>query len=100
MTSPLFQLKTDRTIHKALDRTRRLFAGGTIASDSNEIHRAKSLLYVAIERVRMKQQALDFLYQGLCDLLQLVTLRGDPREKDWQIAVKKLEELEGVEDEA
>lgn len=79
------------TLQRALEKTRELLEEEL--SDSLEIHRAKSLLYVAIERTGMRAERLLGLQRLLRELLILVTGTGDLRDYERRLALSLLEDL-------
>ena len=81
----------EETLQKALQRIETLLK--ETFPDSDEIHRAKSLLYVAIERTGMQAERLLGLQRLLRELLILVTGSGDFRDYERRLAQTLLRDL-------
>ena len=81
----------EKTVQRALEKTRLLLEEELC--DSDEIHRAKSLLYVAIERTGMQAERLLGLQRLLRELLILVTGSGDFRDYERRLAQTLLRDL-------
>lgn len=81
----------EETLQRALEKTQSLLEDSL--PDSIEIHRTKSLLYVAIERTGMQAERLLGLQRLLRELLILVTGSGDLRDYERRLALSLLGDL-------
>lgn len=86
---------SEEALRRALEKTGEILSQGRSLDESlsDEIHRTKSLLYVAIERTGMRAERLLGLQRLLRELLILVTGTGDLRDYERRLALSLLGDL-------
>lgn len=80
-----------KALIRALEKTREILNCNRI--DYDEIHSAKSILYVAIERMGMKAEKIIYSQRLLRELFSIVMTKADLRDHEKQAALQIIEEL-------
>lgn len=83
-----------RTLRRALDNAHQLLTQTEMKADNDEVHRIKSVLYVAIEQMSMKAEKLFYSHRLLRELFSIVTMKGDIKEHERLAGLQILQELD------
>ena len=79
---------------RAIDGARRVLKTQAVAIESEELHKLKSVFYVAVERLGMRADRLFSLQRQLRELFSMVNMRVAMTEFERQAALQLINEIE------
>ncbi|OGW84451.1 MAG: hypothetical protein A3C35_02880 [Omnitrophica bacterium RIFCSPHIGHO2_02_FULL_46_11] len=90
----LYEAREITVLHRALMSVRRLLSRSNQSIQADEIHKAKSLLYAALERLGTKTEKLFSVQRMIRELFSIVMSSCDSEEREKKIGLQILDDIE------